>query len=225
MRNPARTVAAVVTLLASGCATVGGRLDPAEEAALRNRAIEALKRAARYQYAGSVRALGIEVMQRRLGARGLPWIRNGLRDEEPGVQFAALLALGTLRDRQSYSTIRSFIENTDDNLKVAAYYALHRLRYTRDSAHLPEMLLEHPSPDVRRSAALVLGMLDEPKAVKLLARAMKDEDESVQQQALQSMALLGSSEAIQQLTFSASSGMGPQRVSAINTLAECPASK
>ncbi|MEE9297011.1 MAG: HEAT repeat domain-containing protein [Phycisphaerae bacterium] len=203
----------------SGCVIIPRAPDRAQESALRRRAIEAVKRAVRYEHDSGVRALGIEVMQKCLGADGLPWLRNALRDDEPVVPFAALLALGTLQDRESYATIHAFVHQQDDNLKVAAYYALHRLGDTSYSARLPDMLLTHPSSDVRRSAAMVLGLLGDPQAVKLLARAMKDQDQLVQQEALEAMASLGNPEAIQQLTFSASSGMGFQRVSAINTLA------
>lgn len=210
--------AAAGALAVWGCVTIPAAPERQEALALRDRAVEALKRAARYKYAGQVRALGIEVMQARLGEAGLPWIRNALHDEEPGVRFAAMLALGTLRDRVSYERIRSLVDASDDELKVAALYALHRMGDTTRSSELPLLLLNNPSAEVRRSTAMVLGMLGEPKAVKLLARAMKDKDELVRQRALESMALLGNKDAIQQLTFSASSGLGSQRVWAITTL-------
>ncbi len=207
-------------MMVMGCATIPRALDPVAEGALRDRAEEALKRAVRYEHAGSVRAFGIEVMQRRLGEEGLPWIRNALLDESAGVRFAAIMALGTLGDAHSHERIRSVADGDDQHLEVAALYALHRLGDTSRSARLPKLLLESPSAEVRESVALVLGLLGEPGALKLLARAMKDQDDAVQRQALESMALLGNREAIQQLTFSASSGLGFQRVSAINTLAD-----
>ncbi len=209
-------------MLAGGCATTPSphMVDPVAVDALRDRAVEAIKRAVRYEHAGSVRALGIEVMQRRLGDDALPWLRNALHDEEPGVNFAALMALGTLRDRDSRERVAMLAEHENKVLRVAACFALHQMGDTRYSARLPELLLDDPSPEVRRSGAMVLGLLDEAKAVRLLARAMKDKDEYVRQEALESMARLGNPEAVSQLTFSASSGPGDRRVSAINTLAE-----
>lgn len=204
----------------SGCVSVPRAPDLAYEADLRARAIDAVKRAVRYEHDSGMRVLGIEVMQKHLDSDGLPWIRNALYDDEPVVHFAALLALGTLRDNEAIETVRRFADHDDANLRVAAYYALHRMGDINHSAYLPEMLLTHESADVRRSAAMVFGMLGEPQAVKLLARAMKDQDQPVRQEALESMARLGNREAVQQLTFSSSSGMGFQRVSAINTLGE-----
>ncbi len=202
-----------------GCATIPPPMEPGAEAQLRDGAMEALKRAVRYEHAAHVRALGIEVMERRLGDRGLPWIRNALHDEDATVQYAAVFALGSLKDRESYAHVRALADSGDEMLKVAAIYALHRLGDTSRTGELPDLLLDHPSADVRRAVAFVLGLLEQPKAVKILARAMKDKDEFVQQQALESMATLGSAEAIQQLTFAAGSGHGAKRVSAINALA------
>jgi HEAT repeat protein len=187
---------------------------------LRERAIEAVKWAVRYKPLAGVRVLGIEIMQRHFGERGLPWIRNALLDENDGVKFAALLALGAQRDRDSVATIRAFVNDENGNLRAAAIFALHQMGDTRHSARLPELLLDAPEADVRRSAALVLGLLGEKDAVKLLARLMKDESMLVRQQALESMALLGNREAIQQLTFEASSGTGENRVPAIAALTE-----
>ncbi len=204
----------------TGCATIPPPMEPIAESQLGDNAMEALKRAVRYEHAAYMRAIGIEVMERRLGTDALPWIRNALHDDDPGVQYAAILALGSLEDRESSERIRAIAEQEDEILKVVALYALHRLGDTSRTGELPPLLLEHPSADVRRTAAFVLGRLDQPKVVKLLARAMKDEDETVRQQALESMALLGGEDAIRQLTFSASSGEGATRVSAITTLAE-----
>ncbi len=212
------TLAGMTLLSVAGCITVPKAPDPSEARALRDRAVDALKRAIRFEHAGQVRALGIEVMQSRLGEASLPWIRNALHDPEPGVQFAAILGVGTLQDQRSAHRILTVLDSGDENLRVAALYALHRLGDTRRSAELPALLLRAPSVDVRRNVAMVLGLLGESKAVKLLARAMKDEDDVVRQRALESMAMLGSDDAIRQLTFSASSGLGSQRVWAITTL-------
>lgn len=204
----------------TGCKYIGPPLNLHEQKALRNRAVEAVTRAVQYKPAGSIRAQGIEIMQRHMGAQALPRIRLALSDSEPGVKFAALLALGSLQDQASIEHIRSMANDSDPNLAVAAIYALHRLGDTSYTAKLADYLIDHESSLVRQNAAFVLGVLGEPKAVKLLARAAKDSDEMVQREAIHALAKLGSEEAVQQLTFDASSGLGGRRISAINTLAE-----
>ncbi len=221
MKFFAATSLLVISILPlCGCRYIGPPLNLHEQKALRHRAIEAVTRSVQYKRAGSVRAQGLEIIQRHLGEDALPRIRLALSDSEPGVRFAALLALGALRDEASVEHIRSFASDRDPNLAVAAIYALHRLGDHSYTARLADYLIENESELVRRNTAYVLGVLGEPKAVKLLARAAKDKDELVQREAIRSLAKLGNDEAIQQLTFDASSGLGGRRISAINTLAE-----
>ena len=209
-----------VTLIVSGCAAPGQPTSRLDDAGLRDRAVEVVKRAVRYKPLGSVRAQGLEAMQRRLGSEALPWLRNALDDEDPGVRFASILALGALDDRTSYGRIHGLAEHDNASLRVAVYYALHRMGDTQYSAQLPAVLLDDPSAAARQDAAFVLGLLGEGSAVRLLAKAMKDRDASVQRQALASMALLGSGEAIQQLTFAVNSGTGGERLAALIALAD-----
>ncbi len=206
-------------LACAGCKYIGPPLDFNEQRALRERAIEAVTRAVQYREAGSVRAQGIEIMQRHLGKRSLPRLRLALSDPEPGVQFAALLALGAEQDGASKERIGEMLSDADPNIRIAAIYAMHRLGDTSYTGQLADYLIDHESSLVRRNTAFILGILGEPKAVKLLARAAKDPDELVQRDAVHALAKLGNPEALQQLTFDASSGLGSRRISAINTLA------
>ena len=216
----ALSLATLTSLLASGCVVIPEPLPVRQERELQFQAAEAVRRAMRYPHAGSVRAQGIEALQRHFPQEAPAWIRLALDDEEPGVRFAAILALGRLKDEHARRHLQRFASDPDPGVRVASYYALHRLGDVSRSALLAELLLEHPAPEVRRDAAYVLGLLGEPGAVKLLAKAMKDQDESVGRQALESMARLGSEEAIKHLTFWASSGEGLVRVRAVNVLAD-----
>ncbi len=217
-------VALVIAMtLTGGCAprpAASVVTTPPEQAQLRQKSIQALKRGITYKQAGMVRAQSIEVLQRHLGNDALPWIRNALHDEEAGVRFAAILALGTLKDKVSYTKILDRVADENVGIQIAAYYALHKMGNTSYTARLPEILLNDPDPGNRRNAAFILGLLGERGVVKVLARGMKDKNAGVTDQVVESLAALRNAEAIQQLTFQASSGMGPQRVSAINALAE-----
>jgi len=203
-----------------GCVVIPEPLSANEEAVLRERALEAIHRAVRYKQAGSVRAFGIEILQKHEGIAAAPWLRLALEDEEPGVRFAAALAVGGVKDTSSRRALMRLVNDPNPSVQTAAYYALHRLGQSGYADRLPAMLLEHASPEVRREAAFILGLLDEPGVIKLLAKAMSDPDPTVPSQARQSMARLGSQEAILELKIWANSGAGDRRVLALNALAE-----
>ena len=210
-------VAAGALWFGGGCAAP---LSHDECLALRDRAVLALKYGIEYEPLPSVRAQAVEALQKVAPEEGLPWIRTTLHDEHPGVRFAACVALGALRDTVSQPTIARCVSDPDPNVQAAAIFALHRLGDRRYSERLAEFLLEHEDPVVRRNAALLLGRLGETGAVPLLARAMIVDDESLRLQALESMALLGSHEARQQLKFTSYSGEGAQQTFALLALAE-----
>lgn len=205
-----------------GCVT-GPAPPPAPGSADRvayDQAAEAVRRAVRYEHAGSVRAAGLQVLQRHFAEEALPWIRAKLQDDQPGVRFAALLAVGALGDRASLANVKRLANDADPNVRLAACQALHRLGDTSRSGLIAEALLDDASAPVRANAAFVLGQLGEPDAIKLLARAMRDPDDRVKQQALEAMARLGSADAVQELTFAVGSGPGPSQLAAVNALAD-----
>jgi len=228
MRGPGREVllavgcavsAAASGGLSSGCAASNPyRDDPMAMAQLEQRALDCLKRGIGYEYLPSVRIAAIESLQEEAPDAGLPWIRTRLIDEHPAVRFAACMALGGLADQASIEPVAALLDDPDDNVKVAVVFALHRMGDQRHSGLLAEFLRYHPDMPVRRNAALALGRLGEPGAIRLLAKEVGSADDGLHAQALESLALLGNKEAIQQLTFAANSGSGPQVVFAINAL-------
>jgi HEAT repeat protein len=192
---------------------------PQERAALQERALNCLKRGSAYDYLPSVRAASIESMQDVAAHDCLAWIRKGLLDEHPGVRFAACMALGTLRDPVAAGTAERLLDDPNGSVRAAAVFVLHRLGNTRRTATLADYLKYETDPAVQRNAALVLGRLGEPNAVKLLASVMKTEDLGLRDQALESMALLGNQNARQELIFLASCGDGPREAFAVGALA------
>jgi HEAT repeat protein len=211
------TTLGAILVLSSGCIAPLGR---EECRTLRQRALLALKEGTHYEALPSVRAQAVEALQNVAPSEGLPWIRSALSDDHPGVRFAACVALGTLRDRLSQPGIEKCVSDPDPNVQAAAVFALHRLGDLRFSPRLAEFLLNHADPAARRNAAVLLGRLGEPGAIPLLARTMSSDDEALRIQALESMALLGSKEAVQELKFTAYSGDGAQRTIAVLALAQ-----
>ncbi len=207
-------------LAIAGCGPAGTPLSSADALTYRQRGFECVKRGIQYPYLPSVRAQAVEAMQRAAPADGMPWIRTALADEHPAVRFAACVAAGTLKDTLAREGVTRCLGDDNRSVRVGALYALHRLGDTRRSGELPDYLLNHSDAAVRRNAALVLGRMGETGAIALLARAMRDADEGVQLQALESMALLGGREARQQLALYASSSAGDKEVFALRALAE-----
>ena len=202
-----------------GCTPANPYLQsPARMTRLKERALEALKRGVRYEQP-VVRAQAIESLQEEAPEAALAWIRTGLHDEHPAVRFAAAMALGTLGDQASGERITKLLEDPDDSVKAAAVFALHRLGNTSHTARLAWFLRDHPDAAVRRNAALILGRLGEPGAIPLLAGVVGCRDDALHAQALEALVLLGNKEAVQQMTFVANSGDGPQEVFALNALA------
>lgn len=184
----------------------------------KRRALEVVSAAINYQANPVVRVEAVEALESSGCGEALPWMRTALSDDHPAVRFAACVALGQLRDALAEVHLRERTNDEDAGVRVAAVFALHRLGHTGQTGHMPTYLLKHEDVTVRRNAALLLGMLGESSATKVLARAMRDSDDGVRQHALEAMARLGNREAKQELTFMTNSGVGSEEVFAINAL-------
>jgi HEAT repeat protein len=104
---------------------------------------------------------------------GLPYFRSALRSESPLVRFAGLTALGTVRDRASVRTITSHLSDESPLVSLAAAYAACRCGDTARARVLVNALMDHPDENVRAEAAHLIGMLEEPRAVKRLRYALR----------------------------------------------------
>jgi len=207
------------SLLAAGCASTP-TANGVVPIALEHRAQGLLEAALRYPHNPIVRVEAVEALQQSARAEALPWIRSALLDENAAVRFAACVAVGALRDDLADKAVRDLLSDENDSVRVAALFARHRLGFTQDTGRMTYYLLEHPDASVRRNAALVLGLLGERGAIKVLARAMTDRDEGVRQHALEAMARLGNREAAQELAFMTNAGVGSDEVFAILALSE-----
>lgn len=190
--------------LGAGCSqsTAGGTANQggAADEPLRVLATAILKRGVQYPENPVVRAQGIEASADTLGAAALPAIRDALKDEEPGVRFAACMALGRLKDTESKGALRALLNDADPSVRVGVYFALERLGDVSHRQEWADLLRRHGDSTVRRNAALALGTLGDAHVVQLLNRAASsDADEGVRIQACEGMAVLGDADAIDQL--------------------------
>ena len=199
-----------------GCG--GGTMSRADQWALRGDAVRCLKRLS-FDDSAAVRCQAIEALLEVAADEAVDEFRHHLSDEYWGVRFEACVGLGQAGHRQSRELLKKALEDPHDAVRAAAIYALHRSGDQSETSRLASMLLHHEQTAVRRLTAQLLGRLDEPKAVKLLRRAMKDRDEGVRWEVTAAMARLGENSAVQQLVFFANSGFSDQQTFALLELA------
>ncbi len=214
-----RMLIALLFLNLVGCVAAAKPVAAKPAGAIAPTPMDAIKAGLAYRDNPVVRAEAVEALESLASPETLPWVRSALLDDHAGVRFAACMVLGKVQDSGATSMIRKCLTDKNESVRVAVIYALHRLGQTEFTERLPNYVLTHPDPVVRRNAAIAISMLGQPSAITVLARAMKDPDPGVRNHALEGMARLGNKEAARELTFLANSGIGSDEVFAINALA------
>lgn len=158
---------------------------------------EALRRDARDQILKSfqssstvLRCQAIEAAQNGMGTGAGGLIMAGLKDSKPLVRFASAMAAGTLKYEDARAELAAIAEDEDPSVCVAVRYALHQLGDTSLSHDL-EKFAGSPSPVVRRNTVMVLGLLNERSAIKILRPMQRDPDSAVRVAAAEAMWRLG----------------------------------
>jgi HEAT repeat protein len=136
-----------------------------------------------------LRANAIEAAQNGMPEEAHPIIAKGLSDQASIVRFAACMAAGTLQLKDLYAQIVPMARETNDKVRIAAIFALHRLG---DSSHTHELekTARDPNPRVRQDTAFVLGRLGEPSASKILRQMLVDPDTDVRLEVASSLWLM-----------------------------------
>lgn len=214
-----RVLAVLILCLLSGCLThLREPLPPGEQLAFRDQALGAIKAAA-YSNDPTLVMQAIEAIQEVAPKEGLHWIGDNIRTRAgnqqvknyAGITFAGLMALGTLRDNTYIDDIRTYAEDTDPNVVIAALFALHRLGEQSRTGELAGFLLEHRDARVRANTALALGKLKEPSSKKLLLIALRQEKKKLPKlQITEALALLGNRHATEMLLYDGNSSYPDQ---------------
>ncbi len=100
-----------------------------------------------------------------------PILRRALADENRGVRFVASMTTGRLRLKELQAHLEPLLSDSSESVQAAAIYAAIRCGMKADPTPLAGMLRSE-SPEVRANAAMVLGELGEPSAIKMLRAAM-----------------------------------------------------
>ena len=143
------------------------------------------------------RAQAIEALARTLGeAAGATYI-EGLSDSADNVRCAAALAVGDLAYAPAKGRLLQMakfnVAGAERYWEVYAgvIYALHRLGDSRHVSDLADML-DSPSEEIRANAAMIIGRMGEPSAVKILkSLEAREREPHVRVQVLEALARLG----------------------------------
>ncbi len=169
----------------------------------------------------AIRAQATEAASEVLGPGAPLLIRDRLTDSEPGVRFAALMALGQLRHKPSRDLVRPLTTDPDSSVRVGAFFALERMGEKGYRKYWADLLLKHEDPAVRRNAAMALGQLEDRGVIPLLQRSVADDnDEGVRLQATEALAYLGDEASTARFLHDAYGGMGYRQPFALLTLAK-----
>jgi HEAT repeat protein len=189
-------------LLLWGCQGAGVKVGPEQRAELERRATDLLLRAAQSEDP-LVCSNALEALVQVAPEDGLPRFRLALRSPSPLVRFAGLVALGTVRDKPSRPSARPFLADSHPLVRLAAAFALYRYGETERARVLVDALREHPDENVRAEAAHLIGLLEEPRAVKQLKAALSVKANQGSQKVLvhiySALARLGDADAVRAL--------------------------
>lgn len=166
-----------------------------------------------------LRAQSIEAIQQVLPDVGRSIIVKSLSDGHPLVRKSAAMASGVLRIKEAYPPLVKLAEDADSHVQIAALFALHRLGDTRRTHDL-EQFARSPDNFVRGDTVMVLGMLEEQSALKILRQMQTDIDPAVRLQVAEAMWRLGDQRGLQHLVAATVSGYPDDQMIALLALAE-----
>jgi HEAT repeat protein len=157
--------------------------------------------------------------------RLLPVTAKGLTDPNPGVRFAAAVTAGTQRLKSLVEAVRPLTDDREPSVRAAALYSLHILGEPVNITPLAD-ILETGAPRDRANVALLLGLMGDDSAIPLLRRAARTpmpRASSAQTalhriQVAESIARLGSDEALDALRAGAFSNFDEVRVVAVTAM-------
>jgi HEAT repeat protein len=143
-------------------------------------------RAAQKSPNARLRGQAIEALTLGVGPSAAADVMPALKDPDAPVRFAALVALGQLRARQARPSVLGMLDDPSAHVQAAARFALHKFGDTSRSQELAA-LSRSAVPGVRANVAMLLGLLEEPSAVKVLRPMQADENAQVRLQVAEAL--------------------------------------
>jgi len=139
-----------------------------------------------------IKANTIEVIADTKQIKQMPKVQRLLQDDFVPVRFTAALAVGDLRYSLAEDSIKHLLEDKDENVRIAADYALCKLG-AGSGFELVRKNIASNDQTVRANAVLLLGKSGDKNSLKVLYWALrnKDSDDKVRFNAVEAIAMLG----------------------------------
>lgn len=168
---------------------------------------------------GLIRAHTIEAIKSSAPAPFESQIVASLDDEAPIVRTAAAMASGELKLVSALPALLKHVGDDDNFVQIAVRFALHKLGETRYTHDL-ELFARSDKPQIRGMTVMVLGMLGEPSAMKLLRPMQGDRSATVRLQVYEAMWRLGNEQGLANLAAAAISAYPDDQMVAFLALAQ-----
>lgn len=139
-----------------------------------------------------IRANAIEVVENTKQIKLMPKVERMLEDDFVPVRFAAALAVGDSKYYPAESSVIQLLKDKDENIKIAADYALSKLG-TGSGFELVRKMIASSDQTVRANAIFLLGKSGDKSSLKWLWWALqnKDSDYKARFNAAEAIARLG----------------------------------
>jgi len=214
-------------LMLAGVGCNGDRFNltgrPVDSEQLRNRMRQVLLQAAAGKEA-ALRCNALETLaQLKTDAEMQKLVLQALQDKLPAVRFAAVVALGDMKDRSSRRPLEQLLWDREPSVKMAAGYALEKLGDTRFKKWYDAALFGKDS-HLKSQACLLLGKLgqttlrSDSRAKLWQVLRQPKQDAVVKLQAAEALAKLGDTKVLTKLLAFAGSGYADDRMMAISGL-------
>jgi HEAT repeat protein len=168
---------------------------------------------------GLIRAHANEAISRSEPAPFEPQLIAAIDDVAPVARVSAAMAVGELRLVDARPALLKHTNDSDDLVRVAVRFALHRLGDRRLSHEL-ELFSRSDNASVRGMTVMALGLLEEPSAVKILLPMQADRSATVRLQVSDALWRLGNQQGLANLAASAVSAYPDDQMIAFLALAE-----
>ena len=137
------------------------------------RDIQGLIKALSYQKDGNVRCSACEALGDLQSAAAVEPLIAATADASPDVRRYAATALGTIGDARAVAGLVTLLKDTDKNIEIAVIGALSKIGVPAVNQLI--VALKNPNDHTRACAAVALGRIGDPQAVKPLLTAYQEQ--------------------------------------------------
>ena len=166
-----------------------------------------------------LRSNAVEAAEELPAEQATPLIAAKLDDPDPRIRFAAAMSAGRMRLAALRFKIEPMVDGPSPNGRVAALFALHQFGDTSRTTRLQDYAVGDDEV-VRANTALVLGLIGEPTAARVLRVMRDDPDNNVRLNAAEALWRLRDYEGFEALLAASISQYSDDQTIAVLALAE-----